>query len=45
MIKRLLLRLDALEDDPIAPVIGVAILALATFVLLLMPEPSMVALQ
>jgi hypothetical protein len=42
MLKRLLQRLDAFEDDPIAPVIGVMVLAGLLFAILLVPTPDMV---
>lgn len=45
MLTRLLSRLDAFEDGPLAPVVGLAILSLITFVLLLVPEPSLMVAQ
>ena len=45
MLRRLLMRLDAFEDDPIAPVVGVMILALVTFAMLIAPLPGEVVAQ
>lgn len=43
MLKRWLQRLDAFEDDPIAPVIGAMILGIVTYVILLLPTPGLVS--
>lgn len=43
MLKRLLHRLDAFEDDPIAPVLGMMILGGVLFAILLVPTPGVVA--
>ncbi len=43
MLKRLLQRLDAFEDDPIAPVVGMMILGIITYAILLVPTPGVVS--
>lgn len=40
MLRRILMRLDHFEDDPVAPVVGVMILVLGTFALLIAPLPG-----
>lgn len=42
MLKRLLRRLDAFEDDPIAPLVGAMILGIVTYAILLVPSTGMV---
>lgn len=41
MLKRLIKMLDDFEDEAIAPVVGVAILALLTFAILLAPAANL----
>lgn len=43
MLKRFLQRLDAFEDDPIAPVVGAMILGIVTYAILLVPNSGAVS--
>lgn len=43
MLKRFLQRLDAFEDDPIAPLLGAMILGIVTYAFLLVPSTGVVA--
>lgn len=43
ILKQFLQRLNAFEDDPIAPVVGVIILGIVLYAILLVPTPGMVS--
>ena len=43
MLKQFLQRLEAFEDDPIAPVVGAIILGFVLYAILLIPTPSVVS--